>query len=50
MKAAALGYQQILWLYGAEHRLTEVGTMNLFAAFEHEDGSECRPRSSPLAE
>lgn len=40
MKAAALGYQQILWLYGEEHRLTEVGTMNLFVALEHEDGSE----------
>lgn len=42
MKAAALGYQQILWLYGEEHRLTEVGTMNLFVALEHEDGSKHR--------
>ena len=39
-KAAALGYQQILWLYGAEHRLTEVGTMNLFIVIEDKDGSE----------
>lgn len=39
-KAAALGYQQILWLYGEEHRLTEVGTMNLFVVLEDKDGSE----------
>jgi len=39
MQAAALGYQQILWLFGEEHYLTEVGTMNLFAVFEHADGT-----------
>ncbi|KAI5480051.1 branched-chain-amino-acid aminotransferase [Pseudohyphozyma bogoriensis] len=38
MKAAALGYQQILWLYGPEHQLTEVGTMNLFTALRTADG------------
>ncbi|BGP18549.1 hypothetical protein JCM10213_002937 [Rhodosporidiobolus nylandii] len=38
-KAAALGYQQILWLFGSEHRLTEVGTMNLFGSREREDGT-----------
>ncbi|KAM0790633.1 hypothetical protein ACM66B_004495 [Microbotryomycetes sp. NB124-2] len=38
-QAAALGYQQILWLYGPEHRLTEVGTMNLFAVFDRPDGT-----------
>lgn len=38
-QAAALGYQQILWLYGDEHRLTEVGTMNLFVVLEKEDGT-----------
>ncbi|GAA5859040.1 hypothetical protein JCM8547_003979 [Rhodosporidiobolus lusitaniae] len=37
-KAAALGYQQILWLFGEEHRLTEVGTMNLLAGRKAEDG------------
>ncbi|GAA6038396.1 hypothetical protein JCM8097_007628 [Rhodosporidiobolus ruineniae] len=38
-KAAALGYQQILWLFGPEHKLTEVGTMNLFASFTRPDGT-----------
>jgi len=37
-QAAALGYQQILWLFGPEHRLTEVGTMNLFVAIKKDDG------------
>ncbi|GAA6039876.1 hypothetical protein NBRC10512_002932, partial [Rhodotorula toruloides] len=39
-QAAALGYQQILWLFGPEHRLTEVGTMNLFASFSSSSGIE----------
>ena len=37
-QAAALGYQQILWLYGPDHELTEVGTMNLFTVFEDANG------------
>jgi branched-chain amino acid aminotransferase len=43
MKAAALGFQQILWLFGEERKLTEVGTMNLFAVFKHPDGSASLP-------
>ncbi|KAL8283240.1 hypothetical protein RQP46_006018 [Phenoliferia psychrophenolica] len=39
MKAAALGYSQILWLFGADHQLTEVGTSNLFIALKQPDGS-----------
>ncbi|GAA6063301.1 hypothetical protein JCM10212_006711 [Sporobolomyces blumeae] len=39
MEAAAKGYQQILWLLGPEHMLTEVGTMNLFLVFKKEDGT-----------
>ncbi|GAA5885757.1 hypothetical protein JCM16303_006052 [Sporobolomyces ruberrimus] len=39
MEAAAKGYQQILWLLGPEHSLTEVGTMNLFLVFKKEDGT-----------
>jgi len=42
MEAAAKGYQQILWLLGPEHSLTEVGTMNLFLVFKKEDGSAFR--------
>lgn len=40
VKASRDGYQQILWLFGDEHQLTEVGTMNLFLAIEQDDGSQ----------
>ncbi|KZV77037.1 branched-chain amino acid aminotransferase II [Peniophora sp. CONT] len=36
---AQLGYVQNLWLYGPEHHLTEVGTMNLFVVFRQPDGT-----------
>lgn len=39
VKAAREGFQQILWLFGEDHELTEVGTMNLFLAIEHDNGS-----------
>lgn len=29
MSAASEGYQQILWLFGEDHELTEVGTVRL---------------------
>lgn len=29
-EAASKGFQQVLWLFGDEHQLTEAGTMNLF--------------------
>lgn len=28
MAAAQQGYQQILWLYGEDHQVTEVGTVS----------------------
>lgn len=34
----AAGHQQILWLYGPEHYITEVGTMNLFIYWKNTDG------------
>ena len=47
MQAATRGFHQNLWLFGAidpqtgqiEDYLTEVGTMNLFVALRHKDGS-----------
>lgn len=39
IEAAKLGYQQILWLFGPEHELTEVGMMNLFSVFLLPDGT-----------
>ncbi|KAI8336697.1 aminotransferase [Chlamydoabsidia padenii] len=34
--AAKAGYQQNLWLFGDDHQLTEVGTMNLFVLWKNE--------------
>ena len=34
--AAALGYQQLLWLLGK--MVAEVGTINVFVVFDHADG------------
>ncbi len=36
--AAKRGYQQNLWLFGDEHWLTEVGTMNMFIVLKTKDG------------
>ena len=32
-QAMKAGYDQILWLYGEEHQVTEAGTMNFFVSF-----------------
>ena len=42
MEAATRGYDQNLWLFGQEHWLTEVGTMNLFIVIKDESGGESR--------
>ena len=34
------GCQQCLWLFGAEHDITEVGAMNLFILLRNTDGSQ----------
>ncbi|XP_074860962.1 branched-chain-amino-acid aminotransferase, cytosolic isoform X2 [Carettochelys insculpta] len=39
-EAMELGCQQVLWLYGEDHQITEVGTMNIFLYWENEDGDE----------
>nr|KAG5709083.1 hypothetical protein BaRGS_028539 [Batillaria attramentaria] len=38
--AAGQGCQQVLWLFGDDHQLTEVGTMNLFVYWINEQGEE----------
>ncbi|KAJ3545306.1 hypothetical protein NM688_g5638 [Phlebia brevispora] len=38
-EAAKKGYVQNLWLFGPEHNITEVGTMNAFMVFKQPDGS-----------
>ncbi|XP_077171721.1 branched-chain-amino-acid aminotransferase, mitochondrial isoform X2 [Paroedura picta] len=37
-EAAKEGFQQVLWLYGDDHQLTEVGTMNIFMFWEDQQG------------
>ncbi|XP_078530224.1 branched-chain-amino-acid aminotransferase, cytosolic isoform X1 [Lissotriton helveticus] len=39
-EAIEAGCQQVLWLYGDDHQITEVGTMNLFLYWINEDGDE----------
>lgn len=39
-EAKKRGCEQVLWLYGPDHQLTEVGTMNIFIYWTHEDGGE----------
>ncbi|RWS17847.1 branched-chain-amino-acid aminotransferase: cytosolic-like protein [Dinothrombium tinctorium] len=38
--AEAKGCQQVLWLYGEDHQLTEVGTMNIFVYMINEAGEK----------
>ncbi|CAH6723678.1 branched-chain-amino-acid aminotransferase, cytosolic [[Candida] jaroonii] len=38
--AAEKGHQQILWLFGEEGYVTEVGTMNVFFAFQKPNGKK----------
>lgn len=37
-EATEKGLQQVLWLYGDDHQLTEAGTMNIFMVCINDDG------------
>ncbi|XP_060665708.1 branched-chain-amino-acid aminotransferase-like [Drosophila nasuta] len=39
-EASARGLQQVLWLYGEDHQLTEVGTMNIFMFYVNDQGEQ----------
>ncbi|KAM6914061.1 branched-chain-amino-acid aminotransferase, cytosolic-like isoform 1-T1 [Lycodopsis pacificus] len=39
-EAVKRGCQQVLWLYGEQEQITEVGTMNLFIYWTNEDGEK----------
>lgn len=39
-RAAKLGHQQVLWLFGPDRELTEVGSMNIFIVFINEQGGQ----------
>ena len=47
MNAMRQGCEQVLWLYGEEQLLTEVGSMNLFVYMIDKNGGECGVFSSP---
>lgn len=38
--ASKLGHHQVLWLFGPDHQLTEVGAMNIFAVYVNEQGGK----------
>lgn len=40
-EASNKGLQQVLWLYGEDHQLTEVGTMNIFIYYINDKGGKC---------
>uniref|UniRef100_A0ABD2W856 Branched-chain-amino-acid aminotransferase n=1 Tax=Trichogramma kaykai TaxID=54128 RepID=A0ABD2W856_9HYME len=39
-EATERGLQQVLWLYGEDHQITEAGTMNVFVYFVNDDGEK----------
>lgn len=39
-EALKRGCQQVLWLYGPDEQITEVGTMNLFIYWTNENGGQ----------
>ncbi|XP_056604709.1 branched-chain-amino-acid aminotransferase, cytosolic isoform X2 [Triplophysa dalaica] len=39
-EAVGYGCQQVLWLYGDDHQITEAGTMNIFLHWINENGEE----------
>ncbi|XP_022900476.2 branched-chain-amino-acid aminotransferase, cytosolic [Onthophagus taurus] len=39
-QATKRGLQQVLWLYGEDHQLTEVGTMNVFMFYINDEGEK----------
>jgi len=48
-QASKQGFQQILWLYGDDYQVTEVGTMNQFFYWKKPDGSGNELVTAPLS-
>lgn len=40
-EALKSGCHQVLWLYGEDHQLTEVGVMNIFMVYLNDNGEKC---------
>lgn len=49
-EAAKRGYSQVLWLFGPNHEITEVGAMNIFFVFrkDKDPNSEIELITAPL--
>jgi len=47
-QAASRGFQQNLWLFGEEEYVTEVGTMNMFAAIRNKETGQKELVTAPL--
>jgi hypothetical protein len=43
-EALGQGLQQVLWLYGEDHLITEVGTMNIFMFCINDNGGNVFPK------
>jgi branched-chain amino acid aminotransferase len=48
MKAAEKGYSQVLWLFGDDLEVTEVGTMNMFVFWTNAETGRKELRTAPL--
>ncbi|OCK86377.1 branched-chain amino acid aminotransferase II [Lepidopterella palustris CBS 459.81] len=48
LQAASRGFHQNLWLFGEEDFVTEVGTMNLFAAMKNKETGQKELLTAPL--
>lgn len=48
LEAASRGYQQNLWLFGEEKKITEVGTMNVFFVFKDPKTGKKELTTAPL--
>lgn len=47
-QAAAYGCSQVLWLFGADHQITEVGAMNIFFLLKKKGSDEVELVTAPL--
>lgn len=49
-QAEKLGLQQVLWLFGEDQKLTEVGTMNIFVTYRNDDTGKIHLVTPPLTD
>ena len=48
-KAQALDCAQVMWLFGPEHQVTEVGAMNILFAIRRRDSDVVELTTAPLS-